>query len=325
MLSANYNAREIKEQVSPVDFLARLGHHPAYRSGKELFYLSMLRDEKTASFCVDEMLGVWYDHGGSNRSGIKGGNVIDLALAYWYPLSFREALEKISQVCSVEPEKAQSFPSENYRPRKANKIPHYRISEIKELGNNASITSYLQMRGIWPVAHDLVKEIYYYVENEKKNRNHFFSAGWMNENGGWEVNNPYFKGCLGAKGMTIVPGDPHRLTVFESLTDYLSWKYEQEDHSQTVFVLNGVTFVEAAIKRAASYGDITVYFDNDKAGIEATQTFLQAFPYAEDGAHLYQGHKDYNKHLMTELDALCRIIPQGSAGIFDRVKVGFSR
>ena len=31
------NAEQIKDEVSLVDLLARLGHAPAYRSGKELF------------------------------------------------------------------------------------------------------------------------------------------------------------------------------------------------------------------------------------------------------------------------------------------------
>ncbi len=177
-MSTNYNAQEIRDQVSPVDFLARLGYQPAYKSGKEHFYLSMLREERTPSFCVDDKLGVWYDWGGANPSGIKGGNVIDLALAYWYPLSFREVLEKINKVCNIEPGTDFKLNRENLRPRKATKIPNYKISEIKELGNNPAITNYLQARGIWPVAHEHLKEVYYYIEDEKKLRKYFFSAGF---------------------------------------------------------------------------------------------------------------------------------------------------
>lgn len=318
----NYNAREIRDQVSPIEFLARLGHHPSFKSGKEFFYLSMLREERTASFCVDEKLGVWYDHGGPNPSGIKGGNVIDLALAYWYPSTFREVLEKINKVCQVEHSAAISVQREKLRPRKAVKIPNYRISEIKELGNNPAITNHLQSRGVWPVAHDYLKEVYYFIEDEKKLRKYFFSAGWPNENGGWEVNNPYFKGCLGAKGLTVVPGDPDRLTLFEGMMDYLSWKFEQQDKGETVILLNGVTFIEAAIKRAAGYEERTVFFDNDEAGESATQAFQNAYPLTINGSAHYAGFKDYNQRLTSELDNLYRLPVSDNC---EKVKTGLRR
>lgn len=318
----NYNAQEIRDQVSPVDFLARLGYHPAYKSGKELFYLSMLREERTPSFCVDDKLGVWYDWGGANPSGIKGGNVIDLALAYWYPLSFREVLEKINQVCNIEPDITPAVNRENMRPRKATRIPHYRISEVKELGHNHAITSYLQSRGIWPVAHEYLKEIYYFIEDEKKLRKYFFSAGWQNENSGWEVSNPYFKGCLGPKGLSLIPGDQHRIVLFEGMTDYLSWKFEQQDSGETVMLLNGVTFIDAAIKRAAAYTEKTIYFDNDEAGENASRIFMDAYPLTHNGAAQYAGYKDYNQRLMAELDNLFRIPAHDQ---YNQVKPGLHR
>ncbi|WP_428330360.1 toprim domain-containing protein [Mucilaginibacter sp.] len=318
----NYNAQEIKEQVSPVDFLSRLGYYPAYKSGKELFYLSMLREESTPSFCVDDKLGVWYDWGGANSSGIKGGNVIDLALAYWYPLGFKDVLEKINEVCNIEPGIMQTVSREHIRPRKATKIPNYKILEIKELGNNPAITTYLQTRGIWPVAHQHLKEVYYYIEDEKKLRKHFFSAGWKNENGGWEVSNPYFKGCLGPKGLTIISGDSDRVALFEGMTDYLSWKFEQQDDGETVILLNGVTFIEAAIKRTANFNNRTIFFDNDEAGEDASRTFQKAYPLTQNGASSYTGFKDYNQRLVSELDNLYRL-PVASND--NRFKAGIRR
>jgi hypothetical protein len=318
----NYNAQEIREQVSPVDFLARLGYHPAYKSGKELFYLSMLREERTPSFCVDDKLGVWFDWGGANPSGIKGGNIIDLALAYWYPLGFRDVLEKINETCNLETNFTTTANREYLRPRKATKIPNYKISEVKDLGNNPAITNYLQSRGIWPVAHQHLKEVYYYIEDEKKLRKYFFSAGWKNENGGWEVNNPYFKGCLGPKGLTIIPGDPDRLALFEGMIDYLSWKFEKQDEGETVILLNGVTFIEAAIRRASDFKDRTIFFDNDEAGEDASRTFQNAYPLTHNSASNYAGFKDYNQRLVSELDKLYRL---PDANTNNLVKTGLRR
>lgn len=325
-MSVNFNAQQIREQVSPADLLARLGHHPAYKSGKELFYHSILREENTPSFCVDDKLGVWYDHGGANPSGIKGGNVIDLGLAYWFPLNFREVLQRINEVCSLPVMQTDSLVDQVHnRPRKATKLPHYQISEVKELGNNSAITAYLQKRGVWSMAHGQLSEVYYYVEDEKKLRKHFFSAGWQNENGGWEVNSPYFKGCLGHKGLTIVPGETERLVVFEAMMDYLSWKYEQDVTTHSAIILNGVTFVDAAIKRAQGFAEITYYFDNDTAGDNARDAFQKALPHSKNGSKYYEGFKDYNAMLIEQLDHAFGINQSIKPGIFDSVKVGFTR
>src|ERR1022692_1531044 len=98
MLSTAINASDVKAQVSLSDLLARLGFQPLRKSGKELLYLSMLRDSDTKpSFAVNEQLGVWYDHGIG-----KGGNIIDFGLAFWKNLSFQEVLEKIVQVSNTD-------------------------------------------------------------------------------------------------------------------------------------------------------------------------------------------------------------------------------
>lgn len=319
------NANEIREKVSLVDLLAHLGYAPAYKSGKELFYLSMLREEKTASLCVNEQLGMWYDHGGPNRSGIKGGNVIDLGLAYWFPLSFPEVLEKIKDTCSIEISKipAQRDPTQKNRPRIAIKLRNYKIEEIKPLGSNPAITGYLQYRGVWEAAAEHLKEIYYNVEDTKKNRKPFFAAGWKNENDGWEVRNKYFKGCLGKKGMSFIQGEDNRLAVFEGYLDFLSWKHEQTLNKPTVLILNSLSFISAAIDRASKFEVVDVFFDHDQSGKQATKQLLSAIPHAKDRSDLYNAYNDYNEKHMADQASLFRM--KTSNDVFKNLKVGFSR
>jgi DNA primase len=199
MLTTNsINSKDIREQVSLVDLLSRLGFNPVIPSAKEKMYISMIRDSDTRpSFSVNDKLSVWYDHGIG-----KGGNVIDFGLAYWPKLSFPEVLEKISEICALP----LPLPSGNNKVqrRRVVKIPHYEIEYIKELGTNPVITEYLQSRKVFEQASDYLKEIYYYVEDHKKLRKHFFAAGWQNELGSWEVRNKYFKGCLGHKAITFI-------------------------------------------------------------------------------------------------------------------------
>ena len=88
-MSAFLNVKEIKEKVSLLGLLKNLGFTPQKISGGEHFFLSMLREEYTASLCINDKLGVWFDYAGAGVSGIKSGSIIDFGLAYWYPSTFR--------------------------------------------------------------------------------------------------------------------------------------------------------------------------------------------------------------------------------------------
>jgi len=289
------NAADIKEQVSLVDLLSRLGFEPVRRSCKELTYLSMLRDSDTKpSFSVNEQLNVWFDHG----SG-KGGNIIDFGIAYWPLTSFVDVLHKIQS--TVKQKIVPNHTRENIRKRMPVKIPHYEVEDVKEMGTNIAITWYIKDRGIGIVAREKLKEVYYYVEDQKKLRKHFFAAGWQNELGGWEVRNKYFKGCLGHKAVTFIPGITERLLVFEGYLDYLSWLTEHEEANPSVLVLNTLSLLEVGIRRAKDFEQVDLYFDRDKSGHQASIQFISAVPYAKDRSSCYDGFKDYNDRLKAGL------------------------
>jgi DNA primase len=288
-------AREIKDTISIVDLISRLGYQPVKTYGKELKYLSMLRNsDTTPSFSVNEQLGVWYDHGLA-----KGGNIIDFGLAYWN-LPFQETLEKIAQVCDSDLPLLNYDQQTGVRKRSAVKIPHYEIEDIKALGNNPVITDYLEYRGIWQAAQSRVKEVYYYVEDQKKQRKYFFAAGWKNELGAWEVRNKYFKGCLGHKAICFIPGDENSLAVFEGYINYLSWQTENPLATDSVLVLNSIALLNTAAKKAGQYSDVAIYFDRDQTGNNATREFIKSVPQAQDHSAIYDGHNDYNDKLRAD-------------------------
>jgi hypothetical protein len=288
-------AREIKDTISIVNLISRLGYQPVKTYGKELKYHSMLRDsDTTPSFSVNEQLGVWYDHGLA-----KGGNIIDFGLAYWR-LPFQETLEKIAQTCDSD------LPLLNYdqqtgaRKRSAIKIPHYEVEDIKALGSNPAITEYLNYRGIWNAAQDRMNEVYYYVEDQKKQRKYFFAVGWQNELGAWEVRNKYFKGCLGHKAISFIPGYENRLDIFEGYFNYLSWATENPLATDSVLVLNSIALLNTAIKKAQQYSDVAIYFDRDQTGHNAALELIKALPQAQDHSAIYDGHNDYNDKLRVD-------------------------
>ena len=77
-------------KIDIVEYLEKLGYQPQKIRNNDYWYLSPLRDEKTASFKVNRKLNAWYDHGIG-----KGGNMIDFGIMY-HRCSIPELLQKLS-------------------------------------------------------------------------------------------------------------------------------------------------------------------------------------------------------------------------------------
>jgi len=293
-----FDLKEIREDTDLVTVLSKLGFEPVKRSAGELFYLSMLRDNDTApSFCVNEKLGIWYDHGLA-----KGGNVIDFAINYWPSLPFRSAIEKLLELSGSI---GVSHPAN--KPRQIEiplKHPSYLIRDIKQLGGNPAISSYLSWRGISKVAGAFVKEVYYSIKKDNGQRLEMFAAGWQNDLGGWEVRNKNFKGCLGKKSMSFFAGNDSRLAVFEGMMDFLSWKIEHPLENASILLLNSVAFLKPAIQMAQGYSQIEIFFDHDQSGRKASSEFLKNLDWSKDSSALYQGFNDYNEKIQHNLREL---------------------
>ncbi|WP_345211768.1 toprim domain-containing protein [Mucilaginibacter gynuensis] len=304
-------AKELKEQASIVELLAKLGYHPVPRHGRERMYISMLRDnDTTPSLSVNDDLGVWFDHGTR-----KGGNIIDFGLAYWKNLSFAEVVKNIQEVLVIQASEPRIL-----RPRKSVRPPHYIIQEIKDIGTHPAITGYLQSRGILDEAKAYLSEVYYYVENKAGERKLFFAAGWPNDFNGWEVRNKYFKGCLGNKAISFIPGNEKSVAVFEGFLDFLSWKKEYPEHDNSVIVLNSITMLPEAVERAKKFSSIDLYFDRDSAGFGVTKAFCLSLPYATDRSSLYTGYKDYNDMVKAHMT-----FSKLAANYFSGTRVPFKR
>lgn len=321
------NAKQIKDEVSLVEFLARLGHQPTHKSGRDLFYKSMLRNENTPSFCVNDQLDVWFDHGGANLSGIKGGNIIDFALAYWHPTTFLEVLNKINDIMSLPIRQISSDPYRQKRPRlKGTRIANYKIQDIKDLGNNPSITKYLEKRGVLEQAQGKIKEVYYVIESGPKKGRTYFSAGWQNEKGGWELRNRIglfeFKACLDRKGISFINGSSEKLAIFEGFLDYLSWLKDNPNVADSIIVLNSVNLLDIGIEKAKTYRQISAYFDRDKAGETAFGLLKQKLPHAEDCSKAYVGFKDYNEMLLARKPTL---LPWEEENIYEKILGTYKR
>lgn len=320
MTTININPAGLREQVSLSGLLEKLGFKPARKSGAELIYHSMLRDnDRTPSLSVNDELGVWYDHGTG-----KGGNLIDFGLAYWPALSFKEVLVKIWEVA----QQAASFSLQPARParrRKALRLPHYQVEAVKPLGSTEAISQYLVYRGVDTVAAGLLEEVHYLVRDEKQEVKHFFAAGHRNESGGWEVRNKYFKGCLGRKGLTILANDARKVSLFEGYFDFLSWKFDNPQSKDSIIILNSVSLLGASMKVALRYPEIDSYFDHDEAGRNATRDLIKALPYASDRSAIFKGSHDYNNLRKKQAKAQRLAENPPKRDLFEGIKIPFIR
>lgn len=295
MENKHYNIPQLKERISLSQFLTDLGFHPVKKSAGETFYHSMIREgDKTPSFCVNERMGLWFDHGLG-----KGGDLIDLAQAMWPEMNFSEVLRKIADLTMGAP-----FPQPNTIPviieRIPEKTPWYRINQIADIGGNKALLDYLDFRRLRPIAKDYLKEIRYEVTMKDNKQQTFCAAGWPNEKGGWEIRNENFKGCLGKKGLSVFDGNPSKLSLFEGFLDFLSWKVDNVNSTDSVIVLNSVVNLKEVIVRAQGFSAVDVFFDNDIAGKKALSELIDSVPHARDRADDYQGYKDYNEKRMAE-------------------------
>ena len=276
---------EEAREMDMVAYLSTLGHEPAKIRNGDYWYLSPLRNEKTASFKVNRKLNRWYDHGLG-----KGGNLIDFAILY-NNCTVGEFLQSLQGNLSLQqPHSREREPLQNE--------PGIRIS-IREIKTLASFTlhRYLYQRRIQlAVADQFCKEVHYTL-----NGRDYFAIGFQNNAGGYELRNTFFKGSCTPKDITTIDNGADHITVFEGFFDFLSFMTIalNAPASQSNFmVLNSVTFFEKARPFMEKHACINLYLDRDKTGQSCTQHALSLSKKYRDKSSLYKGYKDLNDWIM---------------------------
>lgn len=261
MITNNLDTLGLKEPVSITGLLSRLGFEPTKNFGNETFYHNVFdnANRRTKNLLrVNVELDAWFD-----KDLGTGGNIVDFGLAYWRSLDQLEVKEKIIGLFNMMVPKSNTT-SPSGRKRHSVKIPHYHVQEIRPIGGNPRICSYLNSVGLLDIPNEMLKEVYYYVIDQKGTRKDFFSAGWQNENGGWEVRSWYYSGCIGRRGMTFVPGEENSVLVFEELSHYLSVKGKDKILGQNILILNSPEFFNAAVHRASKFDEVSTFLGTDQ-------------------------------------------------------------
>ena len=286
------NIKEIK-QIKLQDFLTAMGCKPVKQYGVNLMYLSPLRTEKHASFKVNTEINQWYDFGIG-----RGGNIITLAELLYNSSDVSYLIHQIernapSSVSGSLPTVKPTTPQ--------NSFEHLQVLPI----THPALIKYLEERCIdIETARTVCKELHFDTRGK-----HYFGIGFPNITSGYEIRNPFFKGCIAPKDIShFYAEEPKKICfVFEGFIDFLSFmtlRRKENDglKRQDYLVLNSVSNIQKALERLSQYDSVQCFLDNDNAGRNA---YLQLSKELEnsvvDASTLYNGYKDLNEYLCAKI------------------------
>lgn len=273
-------------KISIREYLKKIGVEPTKENERRGMYCSPLREEKNASFSVDYIRNVWFDHGLN-----KGGSIIDL-VAQMKNCSVGEAIAKLEE---LNPD-CFSF-QRNIDSQKDD--PSISIQKIMPL-THQSLLQYLDERCInLDIAKESCQEIYYSVANKN-----YFAIGFKNNSGGFELRNKYFQGCTN-KDITIytcIDNKSDTCIVFEGFIDYLSFLTLRDIDKPKVnaVILNSVSNLSKAIGFIKSHSKIYCFLDNDEAGRKAALEIKKTCLTVIDKSSDYSKYKDLNDYLKSQ-------------------------
>ena len=285
---------ETAKRIALDGFLESLGHSPVRRKGKVLWYLSPLREERTASFKVDTWLNSWYDFGLG-----RGGGIIALARELYRSNDIKYLLECIGRSA---PGSIRRF------------VPNVKKQELPPVFSDISVVplhstallTYLRERKIdMDVARNECVKVHYTCNGKR-----YYAIGFRNLSDGYELRNRWFKGCIAPKDISYMKQDGENenkiCLVFEGFIDYLSFltlrKHGRlpclDAMENDCIVLNSVTNICKTLPLLWKYDKTVCLLDNDAAGRNAFASLYKALNgNAEDMSSLYNGFKDLNDYL----------------------------
>ena len=280
------------KQYPITDYLQSLGLEPVKSVGKELVYYSPKTNEKTPSFFVNPSKNVFFDY-----SSNENGDVIRL-VQYLQGLDFTTACNHLEKFGN---DLVNSFPQNSFSfCGNGNEVTNSKntitIDTVKPLQSN-SLIAYCESRKIpFHVAYKFLSEVHY-TNNGKR----YFSLGFKNDKGGFELRNQHFKGCTTPKGITTFEVfESKDVYLFEGFFDFLSALsfFGTSKPLNTVIVLNSLSLLPQAKERLKNAEIIHTFLDRDSQGVKAVEKFRMEWVNVLDRSVIYDKFKDFNEFLI---------------------------
>ena len=290
---------QIKElkQISIEGYLANKGIYPVSKSGECYWYLSPLRNEKTASFSVDTNRNTFADFGGDSHNG----GIIDLVMLM-DKVGFPDACKILE---GFDGKKEKEVEGDNFSfftvNTPNNNTADYKIRAVKGLQHPALIR-YVESRKIsFQNASKYLNEIHYTNSKGK----YYFAVGYEKDSGGYVVRNECLKDNihLGQSGIkTFAVPNSKNVCVFEGMWDFLSaCEFYKGCPSMTTIILNSLNNLDKALSTISQYEKVFCYLDNDDAGRKAINKLKTTNSSIVDKSDIYGNFNDFNDFLISNI------------------------
>lgn len=279
------------KQINKIKFsklLSNIGCTPIKSSYKEEWYLSPFRKEKNASFKIDLAKNRYWDFGRG-----EGGTVIDFWCEYKC-CDVKTAIREISN--SFFFQKQSGFSEDTKSCAKIEeRDSKIKILDVKPIFN-LRLIEYLSQRGITKRSFPFIREIHY-----TNNGNKYYSIGFKNDKGGYELRNKYCQNCSSKDITSLIKESSSTLCVFEGFIDFLSYleqiAIEETDNTNESFiVLNSLSMIQKAKSYFNKFEKVKLFLDNDSEGQKITSKISSEFSNIIDKSFIYKRHKDYNDY-----------------------------
>lgn len=289
--------QEIK-QLSIVDYLQQAGHEPKQIKGNAYWYSSPLRQERTPSFKVNTERNQWYDFATGEH-----GDIIDLVCTL-QRCSTAEALQRLRGEIGLPKTDFSLGGTKNSTQQGLEILSVQPIS-------SSQLQRYSSERGISLSQLEKYCSEVHYRSGERT----YYALGFPNDAGGWELRNPYFKGCIAPKAMSTLGAGAKSVQVFEGFMDFLSWRTLHLNESSDSLVLNSLVLLPRALAQLQTYPCVECFLDTDEAGRKALQHLREAGIEVKDMSRLYAPYKDLNEWLCTDRKSQNQALPPRKRGL----------
>jgi DNA primase len=284
-------------KIDLVEYLTSIGHNPKKIRKQDYWYLSPLREEKTPSFKVNRLKGLWFDFG----TGL-GGDVIDFGIKY-HQCSVSDLLKLLTEsnpaqlllfhLHSSISETTQNAAGEKQEDTGSKII----VSDIRPL-TSSSLLQYLKSRCIpFEIARRFCREVDFVLYGKKQT-----VIGFQNDLGGYELRNLHFKGSSSPKTIRFIDNGSPNISVFEGFFSFLSFQTINEKIEAPItncLVLNSLSFFEKSRELMEKHKTVNLFLDRDKAGMTNTTKALALNKSIYIGNNdFYKDHKDLNDWLI---------------------------
>lgn len=270
------------KKINLIKFLKSKGFSPEKTTNNDTWFISPFRDEITPSFKVNNHKNIWFDFGDG-----CGGTILDFVMKL-HQCEIKKALEILSSNnFSFHQQKEKTTITEK---------SNYSIKKVTEL-SNSNLIDYLNSRKInIEFAQQFLFQVHYYFGFEKE----YYGVGFMNDFGGWEIRNKFFKGCLGKKSLTTINNNSDVICLFESWSDFLSYlSLKKHITDENFIILNSTSLIKKILGLIEDYSKVKCFFDNDKAGNNAFGFICEnSNVKIEDCRIYYKDFKDLNEYII---------------------------